>query len=368
MGGAVIGLFERFARPLLRAMDPEDAHGLALRALKLAPLPRPVLDDERLSVRAFGLTFPNPVGLAAGFDKHAEVPDPLLRVGFGFVEVGTVTPRAQTGNPRPRLFRLNNDEAVINRFGFNSQGEAAVLARLAARAERGGIVGLNIGANKVTEDRGADYVRLIEAFAPVVSYFTVNISSPNTPGLRDLQQAAALDDLLVRVAAARDRVSLRAGDTPVLVKIAPDLTLAELDDVVAVARRRMIDGMIVCNTTVSRPPTLHNARIAAEAGGLSGKPLFALSTRMLAETFVRVEGQFPLIGVGGIDSGAAALAKIRAGANLLQLYSALVFRGLGLVGEIKQELLAALERGEGRSLSELVGMDAAEATAQPWPQ
>jgi dihydroorotate dehydrogenase len=364
----VIGLFERFARPLLRAMDPEDAHGLALRALKLAPLPRPVPDDDRLTVRAFGLTFPNPVGLAAGFDKHAEVPDPLLRVGFGFVEVGTVTPRPQTGNPRPRLFRLNNDEAVINRFGFNSQGEAAVLARLAARAERGGIVGLNIGANKVTEDRGADYVRLIEAFAPVVSYFTVNISSPNTPGLRDLQQAAALDDLLVRVAAARDRVSLRAGDTPVLVKIAPDLTLTELDDVVAVARRRMIDGMIVCNTTVTRLPTLHNAKLAAEAGGLSGKPLFALSTRMLAETFVRVEGQFPLIGVGGIDSGAAALAKIRAGANLLQLYSALVFRGLGLVSEIKEELIAALDRGEARSLPELVGMDAAEATAQPWPQ
>jgi dihydroorotate dehydrogenase len=339
-----------------------------LRALKLAPLPRPVPDDDRLAVRAFGLTFPNPVGLAAGFDKHAEVPDSLLRVGFGFVEVGTVTPRAQTGNPRPRLFRLNNDEAVINRFGFNSQGEAAVLARLAARAERGGIVGLNIGANKITEDRGADYVRLIEAFAPVVSYFTVNISSPNTPGLRDLQQGAALDDLLVRVAAARDRVSLRAGDTPVLVKIAPDLTLSELDDVVAVARRRMIDGMIVSNTTVSRPPTLHNAKIATEAGGLSGKPLFALSTRMLAETFVRVEGQFPLIGVGGIDSGATALAKIRAGANLLQLYSALVFRGLSLVGEIKDELIKALDRGEARSLPDLVGMDAAEATAQPWPQ
>ena len=364
----MIGLFERFARPLLRAMDPEDAHGLALRALKLAPLPKAVHDDARLAVRAFGLTFPNPIGLAAGFDKHGEVPDALLRVGFGFAEVGTVTPRPQAGNPRPRLFRLNADEGVINRFGFNSEGEAAVLARLAARANRGGIVGCNIGANKLTEDRGADYVRLIEAFAPVVSYFTVNISSPNTPGLRDLQQAAALDDLLARVVAARDRVSLRAGDTPVLVKIAPDLTLAELDDVVAVARRRMIDGMIVCNTTVSRPPTLHNAKLAAEAGGLSGKPLFALSTRMLAETFVRVEGQFPLIGVGGIDSGAAALAKIRAGANLLQLYSALVFRGLGLVGEIKEELIAALDRGEARSLPELVGMDAAEATAQPWPQ
>jgi dihydroorotate dehydrogenase len=363
----VIGLFERFARPLLRAMDPEDAHGLALRALKLAPFPKTVPDDTRLAVRAFGLTFPNPVGIAAGFDKHAEVPDALLRVGFGFVEAGTVTPRPQTGNPRPRLFRLNADEGVINRFGFNSEGEEAVLARLAARASRGGIVGLNIGANKATEDRGADYVRLIESFAPVVSYFTVNISSPNTPGLRDLQQAAALDDLLVRVVAARDRVSLRAGDTPVLVKIAPDLTLSELDDVVAVTRRRMIDGMIVGNTTLSRPRTLRDAKTGQEAGGLSGKPLFPLATRMLAETFVRVEGQFPLIGAGGIDSGTAALAKMRAGANMLQLYSALVFRGLGLVAEIKEELLRALERREARSLDELVGVDAADITAQPWP-
>ena len=278
-----------------------------------------------------------------------------------------MTPHPQTGNARPRLFRLNADEAVINRFGFNSQGEAAVLARLAARAERGGIVGLNIGANKTTEDRGADYVRLIEACAPVVSYFTVNVSSPNTPGLRDLQQAAALDDLLVRVAAARDRVSLRAGDTPVLVKIAPDLTLAELDDVVAVARRRMIDGMIVSNTTLSRPRTQLDATVAQQAGGLSGKPLLALSTLTLDESFVLVEGQFRLVGVGGIDSGAAALAKIRAGANLIQLYSALVFRGLGLVAEIKQELLAALERGEARTLADLVGLDAADITAQPWP-
>src|SRR5215469_13999783 len=348
-------------------MDPEDAHGLALRALKLAPLPKAVADDAQLAVRAFGLTFPNPVGLAAGFDKHAEVPDPLLRAGFGFVEVGTVTPRPQTGNPRPRLFRLNGDQAVINRFGFNSEGEAAVLARLATRASRGGIVGVNVGANTTTDDRGADYVRLIEAFAPVASYFTVNISSPNTPGLRDLQQAAALDDLLARVVAARDRVSLRAGDTPVLLKIAPDLTLSELDDVVAVARRRTVDGMIVGNTTIMRPPTLRDAKLTREAGGLSGKPLFALATRMLAETFARVEGQFPLVGVGGIDSGAAALAKMRAGANLLQVYSALVFRGLDLVGEIKDALIAALNRHEARSLAELVGADAADITAQSWP-
>jgi dihydroorotate dehydrogenase len=363
----VIGLFERFARPLLRAMDPEDAHALALRALKLAPLPRTAADDARLKVRAFGLTFPNPLGLAAGFDKHGEVPDALLRVGFGFTEVGTVTPRPQPGNPRPRLFRLGADQAVINRFGFNSEGETAVLARLAARAARGGVVGVNVGANKATDDRGADYVRLIEAFAPVASYFTVNISSPNTPGLRDLQQAAALDDLLARVVAARDRVALRAGDTPVLLKIAPDLTLAELDDVVAVARRRTVDGMIVSNTTVTRPRTLRDGKIAQESGGLSGKPLFTLATRMLAETFVRVEGQFPLIGVGGIDSGAAAVAKMRAGANLLQVYSALVFRGLGLVGEVKAALLGALERREAKTLADLVGIDAADITAQSWP-
>lgn len=364
----MLTLFERFARPLLRAMDPEDAHALALRALKLAPLPKAVADDARLAVRAFGLTFPNPVGLAAGFDKHAEVPDPLLRAGFGFVEAGTVTPRPQAGNPRPRLFRLNVDQAVINRFGFNSEGEAAVLPRLAARAARGGIVGLNIGANKTTEDRGADYVRLIEAFAPVVSYFTVNVSSPNTPGLRELQQAAAFDDLLVRVVAARDRVSLRAGETPVLVKIAPDLSLNELDDVVAVARRRMIDGMIVGNTTIARPRGLRDHKLARENGGLSGKPLLRLATRMLAETFVRVEGQFPLIGVGGIDSGAAALAKMRAGANLVQLYSALVFRGLGLIAEIKEALLAALEHGEARTLADLTGLEAADITSQPWPE
>jgi dihydroorotate dehydrogenase len=368
IGGTVLGLFDRFARPLLRAMDPEDAHGLALRALKLAPLPKAVPDDPRLAVRAFGLGFPNPVGIAAGFDKHAEVPDALLRIGFGFVEVGTVTPRPQIGNPRPRLFRLNSDEAVINRFGFNSEGEPAVLARLAARAQRGGIVGLNIGANKSTDDRGADYVRLIEAFAPVVSYFTVNVSSPNTPGLRNLQQAAALDDLLARVAAARDRVALRAGDTPVLVKIAPDLTLAELDDVVAVARRRAVDGMIVGNTTVGRPPSLRDAKLAREPGGLSGRPLFALSTRMLAETYVRVESQFPLIGVGGVDSGAAALAKLRAGACLIQLYSALVFKGLGLVAEIKAALLDTLRRSGAEKLDELVGVDAAEITAQDWPK
>jgi dihydroorotate dehydrogenase len=363
----MIGLFDRLARPLLHALDPEDAHGLAIKALKFAPLPRAARDDSRLATRVFGLNFSNPVGIAAGFDKNAEVPDALLRVGFGFVEVGTITPLAQGGNPRPRLFRLDADEGVINRLGFNSEGAEAVLKRLAARADAGGIVGINVGANKDSADRVADYVRLIERFAPVASYVTVNISSPNTPGLRNLQQAKVLDDLLTRVVDARERVVARAGPTPVLLKIAPDLTLGDLDDVVGIARSRRVDGMIVGNTTVMRPPSLRETKTAAEAGGLSGKPLFMLGTRMLAETYVRVEGVFPLIGAGGIDSGATALAKIRAGASLVQIYSGLVFRGLRLVGDIKAALVAALEASRQDDLGEFVGADAAAVTAEPWP-
>jgi dihydroorotate dehydrogenase len=362
---SVIGLLDRLVRPLLRVLDPEDAHTLTVRALKITPLTRVAHDEPRLTVKAFGLDFPNPVGLAAGFDKHAEVPDALLRLGFGFVEVGTITPRPQSGNPRPRLFRLEADEGVINRFGFNSEGEAAALARLRARKGKPGIVGVNVGANKQTIDRGADYVSLIEAFAPVADYFSINVSSPNTPGLRGLQQASMLDDLLARVMAARDR-ALPGETTPVLLKIAPDLTLSELDDVVAVARRRRIDGMIVSNTTVSRPKSLHREAVR-EAGGLSGKPLFPLATRMLAETFVRAEGAFALIGVGGIDSAGAALAKLRAGASLVQLYSGLVFHGLGLLADIKAGLVAALEADGRDSLAGLVGADAAALTAEPWP-
>ena len=359
--------FERLVRPVLHALDPEDAHALTLKLLKFAPRLSHAPDDPRLAVRAFGLNFPSPVGMAAGFDKNAEVPDVLLRLGFGFVEVGTITPRPQAGNPRPRLFRLDADAGVINRLGFNSQGADTVLRRLAARADAGGIVGINVGANKNSPDRVADYVALIERFASVASYVTVNISSPNTPGLRNLHQATALDDLLARVVDVRERVAPNAGPTPVLLKIAPDLSLAELDDVVGIARSRRVDGMIVGNTTLSRPPSLREKKLASEAGGLSGSPLLALATRMLAETYVRVEGVFPLIGAGGIDSGAAALAKIRAGATLLQLYSALVFRGLGLVDDIKSVLLRALERHRFDSLAELVGADAAAVTAEPWP-
>src|SRR5579863_1443073 len=353
--------------PLLHALEPEDAHRLAIRMLQFAPLSGGAPDDARLAVRAFGLNFGNPIGVAAGFDKHGEVPDALLRLGFGFVEVGTVTPLPQAGNPRPRLFRLDADCGVINRLGFNSEGAAAVLARLAARSSSGGIVGLNIGANKDAPDRILDYVGLIERFAPVASYVTINISSPNTPGLRNMQQAAVLDDLLARVIDARERVALRSGPTPVLLKIAPDLSLPDLDDVVGIARSRRIDGMIVGNTTITRPATLHEAVVAKEAGGLSGRPLLSLANRMLAETFVRVEGVFPLVGAGGIDSGQSALSKIRAGATLIQVYSGLVFRGLGLLDEIKKTLAGALDRDRADDLRDYVGADAASVTAEPWP-
>jgi len=361
----VIALFDRLARPLLRTLDPETAHALALNALKLAPLPGAAPDDDKLRVQAFGLTFPNPVGLAAGFDKNAEVVDALFRLGFGFLEAGGVTLQPQPGNPRPRLFRLDADEGVINRLGLNSEGVEAVAQRLAARAAAPGIVGVNIGANKDTADRAADYVACIEALAPHVGFLTVNVSSPNTPGLRNLQQAEALDDLLLRVIDARERAAVGTRPRPLLLKIAPDLSLGDLDDVVGVARRHRIDGMIVGNTTIGRP----NLRDAAakEQGGLSGRPLFALSTRMLAETYVRAEGAFPLIGAGGVDSGAAAFAKIKAGASLIQLYSGLIFRGVGLIGAIKKDLLDFMRIGRLEHLANAVGRDVAAVTAEPWP-
>jgi len=363
----VIRAFDAVSLPLLRWLDPEDAHRMAIAGLRFLPPLRPRPDNPKLAVRAFGLNFPNPIGIAAGFDKSAEVPDALLRLGFGFVEIGSVTPKPQSGNPRPRLFRLERDEAVINRMGFNNDGADAVLRRLAARARQPGIVGVNVGANKDSADRIADYVRLIETFAPVASYFTVNVSSPNTPGLRNLQQADTLDDLLARVIDARERVRAQAGDSPVLLKIAPDLSLGELDDVVHIARSRRVDGMIVANTTLARPVSLREQNRAKEQGGLSGRPLFRLSTRMVAETYVRAEGAFPLVGVGGIDSGGAALTKIRAGATLIQLYSALVYKGLGLIESIKADLVSTLLRTGRDSLSEIVGADAATITAEDWP-
>jgi dihydroorotate dehydrogenase len=330
----VIGSLFQLARPFLHALDPETAHHATLAALQFAWLPPCAPDDKRLAVSAFGLDFPNPIGLAAGFDKDGVAPDNLLALGFGFVEIGTITPRSQPGNPRPRLFRLDRDRGVINRLGFNSAGHARAHANLARRRGKG-ILGVNLGANKDSDDRIGDYVAGIDAFADVASYFTINVSSPNTPGLRDLQQAAALDALLSRVLEARDRASVWH---PLLLKIAPDLSLAELDEIVRVARDKKIDGMIVSNTTITRPASLTSS-YGKESGGLSGRPLFDPSTQMLAETHRRVEGQFPLIGVGGVDGPDAALAKLHAGATLVQLYSALVFDGPELVTRIKRGLL-----------------------------
>ncbi len=352
------------ARPFLHALDAETAHGMTIKALRMMPPRTPPADDERLAVTAFGLRFPNPIGIAAGFDKNAEVPDAMLGLGFGFAEIGTVTPRPQPGNPLPRIFRLPEDGGVINRLGFNNEGHGAALARLEARKNRPGIVGVNIGANKDSEDRAADYAAGIRTFAHLAGYFTVNVSSPNTPGLRDLQHEAALDDLLARSVAARDEAAERYGRKPVLLKIAPDLALSDLDAAVAVALKRGVDGIIVSNTTISRPSTLRSGT-RAETGGLSGRPLFPLSTRMLAETFLRVEGRVPLIGAGGIDGPDAAFAKMEAGATLIQLYSALVYEGPGLVTRIKRGLLDRIGAEGLTGTAPLVGRKAAEWTRRP---
>lgn len=282
------GLFPLF-QPLIRAIDPETAHDWAVAALERLPLPAPQPDDPRLASTLAGLRVSNPVGVAAGFDKHARVPDALMRLGFGFVEVGGVTPRAQPGNPKPRVFRLPEDGAIINRYGLNSEGQDQVRARLAAR-RRQGILGINLGANKDSVDRVSDYLTLIETLGPHAEFVTLNISSPNTPGLRDLQGKAFLDDLLARALDLRARLGL---STRILLKIAPDVDDLQLDDIVSVARSHHIDAMIVSNTTIARPDTLRHREVAAEAGGLSGKLLFRASTILLAKTFQRIEGQFP---------------------------------------------------------------------------
>jgi dihydroorotate dehydrogenase len=343
------------ALPFLQKLEPEAAHRVAIAALKLAPSGR-LGADSRLAVAAFGLAFANPLGMAAGFDKNAEVTRGLLGAGFGFVEVGTLTPRPQGGNPRPRLFRLTRDEALVNRLGFNNDGYGAAHGRLAARLPNG-VIGVNIGPNKDSVDRIADYVLGVRTFADVASYFTINVSSPNTPGLRDLQQRGALDELIARVIDARDACAVRR---PLLVKIAPDVDLIALDDIVSVGRARGIDGMIVSNTTISRPPTLTDAK-AKESGGLSGRPLFDLSTRTLARAFLRAEGAFTLIGCGGVDGAPAALAKIEAGASLVQLYTALIYRGPGLIGQILTGLTTALSKRRVERLGAIVG-----TAAQDW--
>jgi dihydroorotate dehydrogenase len=339
------------ADQLLSRLDAETAHGIAISALKMGLAPRDRgADAASLSTTVWGRALPNPIGLAAGFDKNAEVPDAMLDAGFGLVEIGTVTPKPQPGNPRPRLFRLPEDKGVINRMGFNGQGLDGALPRLSARARRG-FVGVNIGANKDSEDRTGDYVTCAAALAPHADYLVCNVSSPNTPGLRNLQGRAQLSELIERVQEA-----VNGRKVPLLVKIAPDVTEDDLDDIVAVARALRIDGLIVGNTTLSRPATLQSSR-KGETGGLSGAPLMALSTEVLKKAAQRVERQFPLIGAGGVGSGADAYAKICAGATLVQLYSMMVYGGPPLIRRIKDELATLLARDGFKSVGDAVGAD-----------
>jgi dihydroorotate dehydrogenase len=341
---------ERLGLAFLHRLDPETAHGLSLRAVRLglAPLPGAVT-SARLATTVAGLSLPNPVGLAAGYDKNAEAVGALTRAGFGFVEVGAVTPRPQQGNPRPRLFRLSEDRAVINRFGFNNDGMEAVAGRLAA-ARRQVPVGLNLGANKDSPDRAADFAKVLSRCGAHVDFATVNVSSPNTERLRELQGKAALAALLAGVLAARDAVPRRI---PVFLKIAPDLTEAELADVAETALDQSIDGIVATNTTLDRAGV--TSALAAEKGGLSGVPLFSRSTRVLARLSALTGGRMPLIGVGGIASAGDAYAKIRAGASAVQLYTALVYGGLSLVGEIARGLDGLLARDGFATVAEAVG-------------
>jgi dihydroorotate dehydrogenase len=338
----------RTLRPLLFALDPETAHNLTLGALKTGLVPAAAADDPILRTRLAGLDLPNPVGLAAGFDKDVMVPDAVLRLGFGFVECGSVTPRPQDGNAKPRLFRLVDDRAVINRMGFNNLGLDQAVTRLKARVGKPGIVGINLGANKDSEDRTADYVTGMTAAAALASYVTVNISSPNTPGLRALQDGAALSDLIARVVEARGSLKV-----PIFVKVAPDLESADFSTISRAAIEGGIDGLIVSNTTISRPLLRSNS--GGETGGLSGAPLAPLAMAALKGFAAATGGALPLIAAGGIGSGAEAYARIRAGASAVQLYSALVYEGPGLAVRIKAELAALLRRDGFNSVAEAVG-------------
>jgi dihydroorotate dehydrogenase len=326
--------------------------------------PRAGSDDARLSVSVWGLNMSNPLGIAAGFDKDARVPDAILNMGFGHAEIGTVTPQPQEGNTRPRVFRLVQDRALINRLGFNNQGHAAAVARLQRRRSRG-VVGVNVGANKDAADRAADYVAGVRAFYDVASYFTINVSSPNTPGLRDLQAPAALDALIGRV--LQERAEIMVGGKPrrpIVVKLAPDIAEEDLAAIVQVLMARGVDGIAVSNTTLARDG-LRDAALAREAGGVSGRPMFHRATVMLARVYLLTGGRIPLIGIGGIDSGASAIAKLEAGATLLQLYTGLVFEGPGLLARMKGEMLARLEGDKLARIGDLTGRRAEAWAAKP---
>ena len=344
------------AGPMLRVLDPETAHNLIIGALKRGVNPFiPPVDILPLPVRLFDLDFSNPIGIAAGFDKNGEVPDQMLAMGFGFAEVGTVTPQPQDGNPRPRLFRLEEDEAVVNRMGFNNAGHEDVRKRLLRRRASDEVVGVNIGANKTSRDRIADYSMGLEAFHDIASYLTINVSSPNTPGLRGLQSRGELEDLSGRLMEKRRSLS---SNVPLLLKIAPDLGDDELDDIAAVCLNAGIDGLIISNTTIARPPL--RSDLADEQGGLSGVPLFEASTEILAKMYLRTMGRIPLIGVGGISDGPTAWQKIRAGASLIQLYSAMVYKGPRLVWDIRRYLSDQLDRNGFKTIADAAGSGADE--------
>ena len=348
----------RLAGPVLRLLPPETAHRLAIGALERGLVPAPRQPEyAALRTRVWGIDFANPIGLAAGFDKDAEAIEGLLALGFGHVEVGGVTPRPQPGNPRPRLFRLPDDDALINRMGLNSRGLAAMTARLGARRGAGGVVGANIASNADSANAVADYVAGLEALHGRVDYLAVNVSSPNTPGLRGLQGRANLEALLGALIEARARLTPPGGrPVPLVVKIAPDLDHRDTADVAAVALETAIDGLIVSNTTTARDGLVSHHR--GEAGGLSGRPLFAPSTALLAEMYRFTGGRIPLVGVGGVATGADAYAKVRAGASLVQLYTALAYRGPGLVGRIKADLAAHLAADGLAHVADAVGVDA----------
>jgi dihydroorotate dehydrogenase len=350
----------RLAWPLMRLLDPETAHHATIRALKLGLVRRRVVaDDPILACRVWGLDFANPIGLAAGFDKDAEVIDAMLALGFGFVEAGTVTPLPQPGNPKPRLFRLDEDHGVINRLGFNSKGLVAFAQQLVQRKRKGaaGIAGANVGKNRDTTDAAADYVAGIEAVCGSADYLVCNLSSPNTPGLRNLQARAQIEALVTRVLDARRRAAPDAKRLPpLLVKVGPDLDRGELCDIAEVALATGIDGLVVGNTTVDRPSGLRS-RYRNEAGGLSGSPLMAKATACLADMYRFTGGRLPIVGCGGIASGADAYARIRAGASLVQLYSALVFRGTELVDRIKRELAERLRADGFKTVADAIGAD-----------
>ena len=343
----------RLIKPALFALDSETGHRLALRALAALPLRAAAGAHGPLAIQVAGLAFPNPVGVAAGFDKDAEVPDALLGLGFGFTEVGSITPLPQAGNSKPRLFRLVEDSAVINRMGFNNGGGAAALARLQARAGRPGIVGVNIGANKDSADRIADYAVMARMMAPVADYLCVNISSPNTPGLRALQDESALTGLLDAVIAARDEAGCAA--VPIFLKVAPDLEPADIDAIARIALDKQLGALVVSNTTISRPAL--RSHHAGETGGLSGAPLRKLATQRLRDFRKATGAAIPLVGVGGIATAEHAWERIRAGASLVQLYSAMVYEGPGLGGQIVRGLEALMQRDGFSSIAEAVGSE-----------